>query len=146
MNSRVAIFALAMVLGLAPAIAEAATVRAPEGTELLIRFDDKLSSGTSSEGDQFSISLDDDVKARLLALNDQRISSDGVVVIKAQASRSQDMNRTDALQRLAELVRSVARPPKKRRATRPTLASKQRRLEGKSQRSAIKAGRGKVDY
>ena len=62
MNSRVAIFALAMVLGLAPAIAEAATVRAPEGTELLIRFDDKLSSRTSSEGDQFSISLDDDVK------------------------------------------------------------------------------------
>ena len=105
----------------------------------------KVSSAVHLRFDIHASSLDDDVKARLLALADQRISGDGVVVIKAQASRSQDMNRADALQRLTELVRSVARPPKKRRATRPTLASKQRRLEGKSQRSAIKAGRGKVE-
>ena len=105
----------------------------------------KVSSAVHLRFDIRASSLDDDVKARLLALADQRISGDGVVVIKAQASRSQDMNRADALQRLTELVRSVARPPKKRRATRPTLASKQRRLEGKSQRSAIKAGRGKVE-
>lgn len=105
----------------------------------------KVSSAVHLRFDIHASSLDEGIKARLLALPDQRINADGVVVIKAQASRSQDMNRADALQRLAELVRSVAQPPKKRRATRPTLASKQRRLEGKSQRSALKAGRGKVD-
>jgi ribosome-associated protein len=80
----------------------------------------------------------------LLALSDQRITGEGVVVIKAQTSRSQDANRAEALQRLNELVDSVAVPPKPRRPTKPTYGSKQRRLEGKSQRSAIKAGRGKV--
>jgi len=67
-----------------------------------------------------------------------------VVVIKAQQHRSQDMNRTDALERLQELVDSVEKPPRTRRATKPTYGSKQRRLEGKSVRSAIKAGRGKI--
>ncbi len=84
------------------------------------------------------------MKARLLALRDQRITAEGVVVIKAQTSRSQDTNRADALQRLNDLVNAVAVPPKPRRATKPTYGSKQRRLEGKSQRSAIKAGRSKV--
>jgi ribosome-associated protein len=104
----------------------------------------KVSSAVHLRFDIRASSLPDDVKARLLALPDQRISVEGVIVIKAQVHRSQDLNRADALQRLAQLVRSVARPPRPRRPTRPTLASKQRRLEGKSQRAQIKAGRGKV--
>jgi ribosome-associated protein len=105
----------------------------------------KVSSAVHLRFDIPASSLHDDVKARLLALRDHRITAEGVVVIKAQTSRSQDMNRADALQRLNDLVNSVALPPKTRRATRPTYGSKQRRLEGKSQRSAIKAGRAKVD-
>ena len=89
-------------------------------------------------------SLPEAIKARLLALSDQRITDEGVVVIKAQAHRSQEMNRADALQRLARLVRGVQQPPRKRRPTRPTFASKQRRLQGKSQRATVKAGRGRV--
>ena len=104
----------------------------------------KVSSAVHLRFDIRASSLPDEIKERLLALNDQRISGEGVVVIKAQTSRSQDMNRADALQRLNELVDSVAVPPKPRRPTKPTYGSKQRRLEGKSQRSAIKAGRGKV--
>ena len=91
-----------------------------------------------------STSLSEPVKERLLALNDQRITSEGVLVIKAQEHRSQDMNRAEAIRRLVELVQSVAKPPKKRRPTRPTLGSQRRRLEGKAVRSGIKAGRGKV--
>lgn len=84
------------------------------------------------------------IKERLLALSDQRITNEGVVVIKAQEHRSQEMNRHDAVARLVALVQSVAHTPKARRATKPTYGSKMRRLEGKSQRSGIKAGRGKV--
>ncbi len=91
-----------------------------------------------------STSLPEPVKERLLALNDQRITGEGVLVIKAQEHRSQDMNRAEAIRRLVELVQSVAKPPKKRRPTRPTLGSQRRRLEGKAVRSSIKAGRGKV--
>jgi ribosome-associated protein len=77
-------------------------------------------------------------------MSDQRITSEGVVVIKAQTSRSQDMNRQDALRRLQELVDSVATPPRPRKATKPSYGAKQRRLQGKSERSEIKAGRTKV--
>jgi len=104
----------------------------------------KVSSAVHLRFDIRASSLSEPVKERLLALSDQRITGEGVVVIKAQTSRSQDMNRAEALQRLNELVNSVAVPPKPRRPTKPTYGSKQRRLEGKSQRSAIKAGRGKV--
>ena len=104
----------------------------------------KVSSAVHLRFDIRASSLPDDVKQRLLALSDQRITAEGVVVIKAQTTRSQDMNRADAMQRLNELVNSVAVPPKARRATKPTYGSKQRRLEGKGIRSAIKAGRGKV--
>lgn len=104
----------------------------------------KVSSAVHLRFDIRTSSLPDPIKERLLALADQRITGDGVVVIKAQTSRSQEANRAEALQRLNELVNSVAVPPKPRRPTKPTYASKQRRLEGKSQRSAIKAGRGKV--
>jgi ribosome-associated protein len=104
----------------------------------------KVSSAVHLRFDIRASSLPEPVKERLLALRDQRITAEGVVVIKAQTTRSQDMNRADAMQRLTELVNSVAVPPKPRRATKPTYGSKQRRLEGKGIRSAIKAGRGKV--
>ena len=104
----------------------------------------KVSSAVHLRFDIRASSLPDEIKQRLLALADQRISSDGVVVIKAQRTRSQDMNRADALARLQALVDGVAVPPKPRRATKPTFGSKQRRLEGKSQRADVKAGRGKV--
>ncbi|KNZ34434.1 MAG: peptide chain release factor I [Methylibium sp. NZG] len=104
----------------------------------------KVSSAVHLRFDIHASSLPDDVKQRLLALRDQRINADGVVVIKAQRTRSQDMNRADALARLQELVDRVATPPRARRATKPTYGSKQRRLEGKSLRSQVKAGRGKV--
>ena len=105
----------------------------------------KVSSAVHLRFDVHASSLPEGVKTRLLALRDHRITEDGVVVIKAQAHRSQEMNRAEALQRLAELVASVEKPPVKRRPTRPTLGSKRRRLEAKSVRSAVKAGRGKVD-
>jgi ribosome-associated protein len=104
----------------------------------------KVSSAVHLRFDIRASSLPEPIKERLLALADQRITGEGVVVIKAQTSRSQEANRAEALQRLNELVNSVAVPPKPRRPTKPTYGSKQRRLEGKSQRSAIKAGRGKV--
>lgn len=88
--------------------------------------------------------LSDEHKARLLALHDRRISSEGVLVIKAQTHRTQAQNKTEALQRLSELVDSTARPARFRKATQPTRASKQRRLEGKSQRSALKSSRSRV--
>ena len=103
----------------------------------------KVSSAVHLRFDVPASSLPEDVKARLLALADSRITTEGVVVIKAQEHRSQDMNRTDAMQRLQALVDSVARPPRVRKATKPTYGSKQRRLEGKSQRSQVKALRGK---
>ena len=104
----------------------------------------KVSSAVHLRFDIHASSLPEAIKQRLLAMSDQRITADGVVVIKAQTSRSQDMNRADAMQRLQALVDAVAVPPKARRATKPTYGSKQRRLEGKGIRSAIKAGRGKV--
>ena len=104
----------------------------------------KVSSAVHLRFDIHASTLPDGVKERLLALRDQRITADGVVVIKAQTTRSQDANRADALQRLQALVDGVATPPKPRRATKPTYGSKQRRLEGKGIRAAIKAGRGKV--
>ena len=84
------------------------------------------------------------VKARLLAHGDQRISEQGVIVIKAQTSRSLEQNKADALARLQALVNAAAHVPKARKPTRPTLASKQRRLAGKASRAQIKQGRGRV--
>ncbi len=104
----------------------------------------KVSSAVHLRFDIPASTLPADWKLRLLALRDQRITDEGVVVIKAQASRSQDANRADALARLFELVTSVASAPRIRRATRPTYGAKLRRLEGKRVRSGIKAGRGKV--
>jgi ribosome-associated protein len=104
----------------------------------------KVSSAIHLRFDIPASSLPEGVKARLLALRDSRITQEGVLVLKAQNQRTQDANRLDAFARLHELVASVAQPPVPRRATKPTYGSKQRRLEGKSQRSSIKASRGKV--
>jgi ribosome-associated protein len=104
----------------------------------------KVSSAVHLRFDIRASNLPDDVKQRLLAVADQRITADGVVVIKAQTSRSQDANRQDALARLQTLVDTVVNPPKPRRATKPSFGAKQRRLQGKSQRAQIKAGRGRV--
>lgn len=106
----------------------------------------KVSSALHLRFDINASSLSPFYKERLLALRDSRITSDGIIVIKAQQYRTQEQNRADALERLAELIRSVTKVEKARRPTRPTLGSKKRRLEGKSKRGAIKAGRGKVDF
>ena len=84
------------------------------------------------------------LRVAVRALRDHRITDEGVVVIKAQQYRSQDMNRGDAWLRLQDLVDSVEKPPRVRRPTKPTYGSKQRRLEGKSVRSEVKSLRGKV--
>lgn len=104
----------------------------------------KVSSAVHLRYDVKSSSLPEDVKQRLLALRDQRITAEGVVVIKAQTSRSQDANRIDALARLQDMIDSVARPPRVRRPTRPTYGSTQRRLDSKSLRAQVKTSRGKV--
>ena len=104
----------------------------------------KVSSAVHLRFDIAASSLPVEIKERLLALSDSRITQGGVMVLKAQQHRTQEMNRSDALARLQEVVDSVAVPPKARRATKPTYGSKQRRLEGKSLRSDIKNLRGKV--
>jgi ribosome-associated protein len=101
-------------------------------TAVHLRFDIRASS------------LPEPHQGRLLALNDRRITDDGVVVIKAQQYRSQELNRQDAMARLHELVQSVSSPPRPRKPTQPTHGSKKRRLESKSQRGQIKALRGKI--
>ena len=105
----------------------------------------KVSNAVHLRFDVRASSLPEDVKQRLLALADSRLTVDGVVVIKAQEHRSLEMNRADALARLNALVQSVAAPPRKRKPTKPTRASKLRRLEGKAQRGQVKAARSKVD-
>ncbi|WPG39833.1 alternative ribosome rescue aminoacyl-tRNA hydrolase ArfB [Variovorax sp. EBFNA2] len=104
----------------------------------------KVSSAIHLRYDIHASSLPADVKERLLALRDSRITQEGVFVLKAQQHRTQEMNRADALARLQAVIDSVATPPRVRRATKPTYGSKQRRLEGKSQRSQIKNLRGRV--
>ena len=103
----------------------------------------KVSSAIHLRFDIVASSLPDDVNERLFELKDSRITDAGVLVIKAQQHRTQEMNKSDALARLQEVIDGVAMPPKSRRATRPTYASRLRRLDGKSQRADVKAGRGK---
>ena len=104
----------------------------------------KVSTAIHLRFDIPASSLPPDVKERLLALHDSRITKDGVLVIKAQQQRTQEMNRLDALLRLHELVNSVAVPPKTRRATKPSYGSRQRARAAKSQRSETKALRARV--
>ena len=105
----------------------------------------KVSNAVHLRFDITASSLPEDIRTRLLALHDHRISKEGVVIIKAQKFRSLEKNRTEALRRLEELIESVATPPKARRATRPTRASITRRLEGKARRASVKTLRGKVN-
>lgn len=133
-------------------VMQAAITIAPEEVELkAIRAQgpggqnvNKLSSAVQLRFDVAASSLPEDLKQRLLALRDHRITEDGVVLIKAQSHRSQELNRQDAMRRLEDLVNSVARPPRKRRPTKPTLASRRRRLEGKAERAQVKAARARV--
>jgi ribosome-associated protein len=104
----------------------------------------KVSSAIHLRFDIPASSLPDEVKTRLLATGDSRITQAGVLVLKAQQHRTQEANRAAAMARLQAIVDAVALPPKPRRATRPTRASKLRRLEGKSQRGEIKSLRGRV--
>jgi len=92
-----------------------------------------------------SRALPEECKQRLLAQRDHRISADGVIVIKAQQHRSQEQNRADALDRLHDLVQKALFVPKRRRPTKPTRASKLRRLDDKSRRGALKRARGRID-
>ena len=104
----------------------------------------KVSSAAHLRFDIAASSLPDLLQERLLALGDQRISKDGVIVIKAQVFRSLEKNRAEALRRLEELISSVAETPKPRRPTKPTKASVTRRMDDKARRGAVKAQRGKV--
>ena len=104
----------------------------------------KVSSAIHLRFDISASSLPADVKERLLALRDKRITQEGVLVLKAQSHRTQDMNRLDAFSRLHEIVNSVAVAPVQRRPTRPTRASVRRRLDGKAQRAETKTLRARV--
>ncbi len=92
-----------------------------------------------------STSLPADVRRRLLALAGRRAGADGVITIRAERHRTQEANRRDAVERLAELVRRAAVPPKRRRETRPTVSSRERRLESKRRRAREKRGRGRPE-
>ena len=104
----------------------------------------KVSNAVHLRFNVHASSLPEAVKARLLARGDQRITREGVVVIKSQQSRSLEKNREDAIERLHALVAAAAHVPKTRRPTRPTRSSKRRRLEGKKRHGEIKAARRKV--
>jgi len=103
-------------------------------TAVHLRFDIRASS------------LPEDFREKLLLLKDHRLSKDGVIIIKAQRYRSQEKNRTDAMLRLQALLQRAALPVKKRKATAPTKSSKERRIESKVKRGAVKATRGPVEY
>ncbi len=104
----------------------------------------KVSSAVHLRFDVAASSLPDWLKARLLGMRDQRLTREGVLVIKSQQHRSQEMNRQEAWERLHSIVEGAAHVPKLRRPTKPTRASKKRRLEGKIRRGRIKALRGRV--
>lgn len=106
----------------------------------------KVSNAVHLRFDITASSLPDTYKERLLKLADQRITREGVIVIKAQQYRSLERNREAALERLRELIQRATATRKKRKPTRPTLGSRKRRLEGKTLRGKVKAQRGKVPY
>lgn len=103
----------------------------------------KVASAIHLRFDIGASSLPDTYKQRLLARSDQRITADGVIVIKAQQFRSQDANREDALARLAILIRSAGTPPKKRKKTRPSKSARRKRMDKKTRRGRVKSLRGK---
>lgn len=105
----------------------------------------KVSTAIHLRFDINASSLPDDYKEKLRQLADRRISSDGVIILKAQRYRSQEKNREDALARLQALLRSAGISPKKRTATKPTRSSMRKRLEGKTKRGHLKTLRGRID-
>ncbi|NTV94723.1 MAG: aminoacyl-tRNA hydrolase [Thiobacillus sp.] len=105
----------------------------------------KVANAVHLRFDIAASSLPEDIRERLLKLDDRRISKDGVVIIKAQEFRSLEKNRAEALRRLENLVAGVAVPPKARRPTKPSRASVKKRLDDKARRAAVKTGRGRVD-
>ena len=104
----------------------------------------KVSSAVHLRFNIHASSLPDEFKERLLALHDNRITKDGVIVIKSQEFRSQEMNRGEALRRLKELVQSIAVLPAVRHATKPSRSSQRKRMDSKAKRGAIKSMRGRV--
>ncbi|KRB89963.1 alternative ribosome rescue aminoacyl-tRNA hydrolase ArfB [Noviherbaspirillum sp. Root189] len=104
----------------------------------------KVSSAVHLRFDIRASSLPEQLKDKLLALNDQRITREGVVIIKAQSHRSQEKNKEEALQRLQQLIASIAVPPRARVPTKPTRSSQRRRLDTKNMRGRIKSMRGKI--
>jgi len=104
----------------------------------------KVSSAVHLRFDVRASSLPPEIQDALCALNDHRVSKDGVIIIKSQSFRSQEKNRAEAIERLIAMVRSVAQPDKPRRATRPTRASQRRRVQRKVQHGEIKRLRGRV--
>jgi ribosome-associated protein len=104
----------------------------------------KVSSAVHLRFDVQASSLPDFYKQRILSLSDRRLSKDGVIIIKAQRFRTQEKNREDGLNRLAELIRSAGVVKKRRRPTKPTKASQKRRLDNKSKRGQTKSMRGKI--
>ncbi|HEY3487650.1 MAG TPA: alternative ribosome rescue aminoacyl-tRNA hydrolase ArfB [Gammaproteobacteria bacterium] len=106
----------------------------------------KVASAAHLRFDIKASSLPEFYKQRLLQLRDQRISNDGVIVIKAQRYRTQEQNREDALIRLAELIRKAGIVRKMRRATKPTKAAKRKRVDSKTRRGQVKSLRGKIEY
>lgn len=105
----------------------------------------KVSNAVHVRFNVHASSLPEAVRERLLALSDQRITTEGVVVVKAQSSRSLETNKTEALARLQAMVDSVAIRPKARKATRPSYSAQLKRLTGKAKRGQIKQARGRVD-
>jgi ribosome-associated protein len=106
----------------------------------------KVSTAIHLRFDVLASSLPDRYKEKLLELNDSRISTDGVIVIKAQQFRTQEQNKEDALNRLKNLIKSVSIPPKKRFVTKPTKGAKRKRLDSKVKRGQLKASRKRVDF
>ncbi len=104
----------------------------------------KVSTAIHLRFDIGASSLPDFYKVRLLKLKDRRVSSEGVIVIKAQQHRSQEMNRDEALRRLRDLIKSVAVVPRTRKPTKPTRSSQQRRIDSKTKRGEVKRMRAKV--